>query len=537
MRILYRMLVAPLAGVALLVALGVACGVTLEIVSDALDDLNNEHFVRVRLAQTAEAELLTVHAGAYALFTGISGLSESKVNARLKAFDTRLDEIATRLAGSGSKDDDPELSGQQKALAEDVGKYRKAIDTAIDMASMDANMGRSGMQTADDVFSVLSGKVKSLVKAESDAATRSYEHAASARRIGYAVCGVLFIGSVAVAILLSMMMARAVSDPLRATADAAARMAAGDLTQRLPEAGTDEVGTLTRAIGVMQDNLRRMLADTGRTASELAGAAQGMSRTTQDVTDNVNQQSDALSAAAASVEQLTVSITQVSDTALALTEVAGHTAETAQHGVEIVGRVSGEVRDIASAVDNGTQSLEALRASSDEISGLANVIREIADQTNLLALNAAIEAARAGESGRGFAVVADEVRKLAEKTSHATLDIKQVIERIQLQSSQAAEGMAQARSRVDAGVQSMDSLCEPLNQLEQKASESLQRMRDLSEAAREQTHNSNDIARNVENIARMAEACAGSVKDGQTAADRLSSLSRQLAEGVGRFRV
>ncbi len=311
----------------------------------------------------------------------------------------------------------------------------------------------------------------------------------------------------------------------------------GDLTKRAPVTGNDEIGQISRAFDALMDSLAEALRRVHAGAQDVMNTATKLANVSGKITQGSLVQSDAAASTAASVEQMTVSISSVADSTEEVRRLSEHSLARTREGNECAAEMIREVRRIEEVVRQVALSVGEFVESTSSIAGMTQQVRDIADQTNLLALNAAIEAARAGEQGRGFAVVADEVRKLAEKSSASAGEIDGVTTTLSGKAGNAEKAIESGLAALHATLEHIDRVNGMLDQAGNSVGEASQGVNDIAATVREQSEVSTQVAQHVENIARMAEENHAGIM--QTADDirHLGELAEELEAAIKRFKV
>ena len=312
-------------------------------------------------------------------------------------------------------------------------------------------------------------------------------------------------------------------------------IAGGDLSR--PIETTGQTDSLLGSMRVMREGLHTMVEHFNTASSTLAGASQKLTDETEQISRSSQMTSEATASTAAAIEEMTVSINHISDSARETEQNSRQAADLAVQGEKLASDAATEIRHISSDISAAAELIRGLVDRSREIDGMSTVIKDIADQTNLLALNAAIEAARAGEQGRGFAVVADEVRKLAERTSGATQDITRTIRAVQTDTDVAAARMDGVRDQVALGVDLAEKAAQSLRDINDGARATLEKTREVADAAQEQSQASNSIAENIERIAQMVERSDASVQSAHEQVRQLDELARNLNQTAAKFKL
>ena len=331
---------------------------------------------------------------------------------------------------------------------------------------------------------------------------------------------------VVVATIAARLIGRLLAQRLVATSRALEALSAenGDVTVRLPVAGSDEVGQLASAFNRFVERLSTMMRQVRDTTIDLQHEASRCHEAADSVSRSSIAQGEALRKSSGDMQQLAAGIQEVS-------ALVGETADQSRHALE-------QSSQAVARIDEATQTLHAVQALADELSQsmqrleqrstridlVTQVIKDVADQTNLLALNAAIEAARAGEQGRGFAVVADEVRKLAERTGASTHEIATTIDGIKQDTADALQRLAAAISRITAGVDSTENADQAIRSIRDFMDDFAKRMERIGLAAQAQRDASDRISQNMESVSTASQMNQASAQS-MAAIDALAEVT------------
>ena len=314
------------------------------------------------------------------------------------------------------------------------------------------------------------------------------------------------------------------------------QIARGDLTLR-GRVTNDALGNVVDSVNYMLDNFVKVLERVRKAAIDVQSSANEILIASEEMSSGAIQQDQEITNTSSAVEQLTVSMKQVSNNAEASAEAARRALDAAEQGNRSVHDTLEGMQRIRASVQATAKRIKALGDRSLEISEIVNVINDITEQTNLLALNAAIEAARAGEAGRGFAVVADEVRKLAEHSRNATKDIAALIKAIQAETNDAVVVMEEGTKEVEIGARLADQAGKALEAISTVVRQSAELVQEISLASKQQVRGTEGVANAMQIISNITRQTSQGARQTSRTVEQLVHMSEQLNEALSQFRV
>lgn len=294
----------------------------------------------------------------------------------------------------------------------------------------------------------------------------------------------------------------------------------------------DTLAAVELALRMKQAELKAVVGRSADTNQQILQAAEDDRGNIQTIDTHLQQQRAHSEQLATAITELSHSIRDVAHSAHEASNLVIEVQQVSDEGLQALATTRSAVNQLRQELDANHAVLAQLTSDSQKISGILEVISQIADQTNLLALNAAIEAARAGEQGRGFAVVADEVRALAQKTRASTSEIHEMIQALQQTTRQLSEGMTQGAQTSVRCQQHAGTTADVLTQINRMLGQVTRTSDEIAQAVSQQADVTATLDEGVHQIHQLASHTADNSRqalDGITLlVERLQDLSRLI---------